>query len=187
MTLRVLSVAAACATVVFTWGALVSRSSSTAAIAEAAVALEGVANYLKVNIKNKTNRPASGKKTTQTPAEGLVATTTSRFDVVSSSSFSSVSILNGSDPQATRKVRPVMITNVAHSSYPSLYLLWWLTLRLLTHNSNLFPLFLNNRPVRWNPKMQIIVNRNKRRSPGWGVKSSHCRRILMAIWKRLYP
>ena len=138
MTLRVLSVAAACATVVFTWGALVSRSSSTAAIAEAAVALEGVANYLKVNIKNKTNRPASGKKTTQTPAEGLVATTTSRFDVVSSSSssLSSSFILDESDPQATRKVCPVMIVYVAHSSYPSEYLL-----RLLTLNSNLFLCF----------------------------------------------
>ena len=139
MTLRVLSVAAACATVVFTWGALVSRSSSTATFAEAAVALlEGVANYLKVNIKNKTNRPASGKKTTQTPAEGLVATTTSRFDVVSSSSssLSSSFILDESDPQATRKVCPVMIVYVAHSSYPSEYLL-----RLLTLNSNLFLCF----------------------------------------------
>ena len=166
MALRVLSVAAACAAVLFAWGVLVSLSSSTAAIAETGVALEGVANYPKVTVKNKTNRPASvtddgqytsssgydfaasggvavtedgqytssssdnnfspaehGKKTTHPPTEGLVATTTSRFDVVSSSSFSSVSILNGSDPQATRKVRPVMITNVAHSSYPSLYLL----------------------------------------------------------------
>ena len=58
--LCVLSVAAACAAVLFTWGALVSHSSSTAAIAEAGVALKGVASYPKVNIKNKTIYPASG-------------------------------------------------------------------------------------------------------------------------------
>jgi len=58
--LCVLSVAAACAAVLFMWGALVSRSSGTPVIAEAGVALEGVASYPKVNIKNKTTRPASG-------------------------------------------------------------------------------------------------------------------------------
>ena len=98
--LYVLSVAAACAAVLFTWGALVARSSGgTTAIAEGGGALEGISNYPKVNIKNKTNRPASGM--VEYLGDGSV------FDMVGSQCEADLYHVNPGEPWMAPKDRGV--------------------------------------------------------------------------------